>query len=493
MKYLLYFKMILLIFVVMFMFRFSVDAQSTGFFKQNSNTLLLPEQGVIVRAIARAESLPWIEMTQEQANQLHAKVECYTQRYRDYHLPHGQSVDVIWCDRERSGVVQYDGLGDGLIWTGQYLGSLALRYAVEPSEALRQQILAILDTFDMLMHVSGRTGYLARYAGPADDSGYIPYYRQYGKGEDPNRPGLGKRAFRGVPPYASYVWLGHSSRDAYDGFLFGMALTWKFVKDPEIQQRLVALTSCVSNRMLRDGFWIFDGQCGITNPVPTFRLGFTRLFLSVLPKEYGGSNHQGVLSCDGTSLSLEAILYRWISLTYGCRLGLLSLFGENGRSKYADSYFPTNLTFITLASLCALETDENDRIKLQRVLRNLYQKEVSDHLNPHFAAIYMLFTGDVDNNDARVTLQGQLLDFPDDKWGRVVDLRNDPDIEHYNDEFTKYALLTSERHVETFMWQRSPCESHGGREDPVEYPGLDLLLPYWMGRVAGVIPAPDVE
>lgn len=470
----------------------NVDGHSEQTEKQNLS-LLLPEQETVLRGIARGESTTWMAMTREQANRLHEQVEIYAQRYRDYHLPHGQSVDVVWTDRERSGVALYDGLGDGLIWTGQYLGSLALRYAVEPSEDLRQQILAILDKFDLLMHVSGRTGYLARYAGPADDPGYFPYYQQYGKGEDPDRPGLGNRAYQGAPPYEDYVWLGHSSRDAYDGFLFGMALTWKYVDDPEIQLRLEALTTCVADRMLRDSFWVFDGQGGITNPTPTFRLAYTRLFLSVLPEDYGGNNDRGFLSCDGSGLSLQAVKYQWIDLTYGCRLGALSLFGENARGKYAGSYFPANLTFITMASLCALETDEKDLAKLQRVLRNLYQKEVSDHLNAHFAAIYMLFTGDVEDNDARATLQGQLLDFPDDKWGRAVDLRNDPNVEQYDEDHTKYAQLTHERPVETFIWQRSPCKSHGGRDDNVEYPGLDLLLPYWMGRVAGVIPAPDTE
>jgi len=59
-----------------------------------------------------------------------------------------------------------------------------------------------------------------------------------------------------------------------------------------------------------------------------------------------------------------------------------------------------------------------------------------------------------------------------------------------SEEYTKYAQLPHERVPTDFMWQRSPCVSHGSFDLPYELPGIDVFLPYWMGRVAGVIPAP---
>jgi hypothetical protein len=87
--------------------------------------------------------------------------------------------------------------------------------------AARSRILAVLKRFDVLIRVTGTDGYIVRYAGPADCPPFREYYRAYGRGEDPKRPGLGTCAYRGKGPYADLVWLGNSSRDAYDGVLFG--------------------------------------------------------------------------------------------------------------------------------------------------------------------------------------------------------------------------------------------------------------------------------
>lgn len=40
-----------------------------------------------------------------------------------------------------------------------------------------------------------------------------------------------------------------------------------------------------------------------------------------------------------------------------------------------------------------------------------------------------------------------------------------------------------------FLWQRDPFQLVGGGSDTIEGPGVDYILPYWMGRYYGVIPA----
>lgn len=119
---------------------------------------------------------------------------------------------------------------------------------------------------------------------------------------------------------------------------------------------------------------------------------------------------------------------------------------------------------------------------------------VSDHLNAHFAAIYQAGTGNRDNVEARAVLQGMLIDYPDPpKFFRAVDHRTDPGIEGRDDAYTRYALLAREQVPDDFIWQRSPCLRHGKQDLPYELPGIDVFLPYWMGRVAGVIPPPHTE
>jgi hypothetical protein len=71
----------------------------------------------------------------------------------------------------------------------------------------------------------------------------------------------------------------------------------------------------------------------------------------------------------------------------------------------------------------------------------------------------------------------------------VVDHR-ESGVEMHDENLTKYALLSRERVPNDFYWQRSPCLAHGGQDLPYEFPGIDVFLPYWMGRVIGVIPPP---
>jgi uncharacterized protein (TIGR03437 family) len=44
-----------------------------------------------------------------------------------------------------------------------------------------------------------------------------------------------------------------------------------------------------------------------------------------------------------------------------------------------------------------------------------------------------------------------------------------------------------------FLWQRDPFQLAGGGVDTIEGAGVDYILPYWMGRYYGVIPAVNVQ
>jgi uncharacterized protein (TIGR03437 family) len=48
------------------------------------------------------------------------------------------------------------------------------------------------------------------------------------------------------------------------------------------------------------------------------------------------------------------------------------------------------------------------------------------------------------------------------------------------------VIPVSERVQTDFLWQRSPFLLYGGGEGKIEAPGIDLILPYWMGRYYGM-------
>jgi len=428
---------------------------------------LLPGQEAVLRGLARGQAAPWIPMAPAQANALYDKAEQQFRGHQAHHLPHGLSVDVFWTDKTRTAPFRYETVGDSAAWAGHYLAAVALRYKVTGDKALLQDIQAVLDKFELLTKVTGRTGYIARYAGPASDNAYQEYYKVYGRGEDPDRPGLGKWAYRGVEPYTDLVWLGNSSRDAYDGFNFGLATTWANVPDETIRARIRNIVTTVADRLVADEFYVLDGKGHRTRPTGTWRLAWLRTIATVAPDKYPDlvtDYYAGIERLLQADPKVYPITYK--------------------------EYFANNLGFIRWYVLCTLETDPEVKARLQATLRAMYRL-VQDHLNAHFAAIYLAATGD-DNAAARATLQGQLIDIPGPpRWTKLVDYRDDPNMPlRENTDFGQYALLAHERVPSDFIWQRSPLVSHGSADASYEFPGIDLFLPYWMGRAAGQIPAP---
>lgn len=430
-----------------------------------AETGLTDGQAAALRAIARGESFAWPEITGEQAAGLHGKAEEALRVYQTRHLPHGLHCNVWWNDYDRSGVDSLEGCGDSVCWTGHYLAALAFKYSVTKDQPTLDAIIAVIDKIDMLSRVSGREGFIARYAGPATDEGYKKYYERYGKA-DPDRPGFGVKAYPGVEPFADLVWLGHSSRDSYDGVNLGLSATWKYVGVPEVRDRIRTLVERVGDRLIADGFAVIDGKGNQWGAQDTFKASWLRTMLSVSPEKYGELDQD-----------------------YG---EALREFGERQPiSQYHEQYFSNNLVFVRIAAIAMLESDPERLTFVRDTVRGWYTGHLQDDLNAHFSAMYLLITGD-DAPAARAVVQGMLVDYPAlPKWVRLVDHRERTDIEKHDERNAAHAFLTHERVPDEFLWQQPPGLLYQwDRSIPLEMPGVDIFLPYWMGRVAGAVPAP---
>ncbi len=424
---------------------------------------LTGEQEQSLRAIARGEPGEWPGLSADQQALVREKAESYLVRYQEAHQPHGSTAEVLWTDRERSSVERYEGLGDGVTWTGHYLAALALRQSVEHSEETLDEIVDVLDHLDALISMTGRDGYVPRYAGPADDPAYERYYSRYGRGPSLFRPGLGTRAYHGVATYEDLVWLGNSSRDTYDGVHFGLAAAWAYVDDEEVRARVKALVIRIGRRLEADRFFVLDGRGHVTRPTLQWRCAWLRLLLSAAPEEF-------------SQLRARYVLFSKVFRRVGFSL----------RPVWASDYFPNNLGMIRMFTLCTLEDNPDMRAEYQEMAREEYHREGATHLNAHFAAIYLLVTGD-DDATATATVEGCLLDFPNEKWAGPVDNRALPGVEMRDERFARYAFLPSERPHNDFLWQRPPALAIRTLDEPREYPGVDMFLPYWMARVARML------
>jgi hypothetical protein len=408
----------------------------------------------------------WDGLSREQYAELRKSAADYLDRYQSAHEPHGYTANLHWADRDRTELLAYGGLGDGAIWTGHYLAALAFHYAVEPSQELLGAIADTLAAIDLLTRVTGKEGYIARYLGPASDPWYQPYYAQYGDGPSVLRPGLGTQAYLGAPPHAHLVWLGNSSRDTYDGIHFGLAAVWREVGDPAIRAQVRVIVERVGKALTTDHFLLLDGQGHIQLPNPSFYCAWLRLMLTVCPDTFRNERPYYDFGV-------------WLFFVVDW------LIGPGLHPVDESRYYPNNLDLARMFTLCTMEENPERRMAYQKVLRRNYRDDLATHLNAHFAAIYLFATGDR-GRGAIATLEGCLADFPPDKFLHVPEPVDAPTATGYADQ----ALFVRQRPMSDFIWQRPPARFPKGPPSATEYPGIDFLLPYWMGRAMGLIAAP---
>jgi hypothetical protein len=419
---------------------------------------LTPAQSAALDAIARREPLrPWPGLAAQQVEALQRKAAECLLNYQRYHQPHGLTADILFDSRERRRVEKLEGIGDAATWTGHYLAALGFRYDATRSKEVLLELGKVLDSLEVLTHVSGKAGFLARFAGPADDAAFEHYYSVYGAGANPARPGLGTWAFRGAGAYSNMVWLSYTSRDVYIAVNLGLATAWRLVPDGPQRARLKVLVELILDRLIQDGWAITDpeGHESRWRSTPSMAVALLRTGASVNPGRYLK------LYQEKARLALEAPAP---TLCGRC------------------DYFPNNLEFAIHHVLAALETEPAWRSNYQEKLRQMWA-QVSDHLNAWFAVLYVSATGDLENERAVATLQGALLDYPSiPRWDRAVDQGRRPGLATVTEEgktWSRYALPVRERVPTDFLWQRSPFQLQGGGNGPLEYPGLDFLLAYW--------------
>lgn len=430
--------------------------------------MLLPEQEGALRSIARhTHHVAWPELTSAQAADLFAMAEDYLEDCRVHHMPDGMILSTEWTDRDRTAVLHYHDTGDSAIWTGVYLAMTAFRDAVLRTDESRATLWAALDTADRLTWISGRPGYVPRYAGRFDPA-LLPLLTRVDLGQSP-REVSGSPVFEGAPPYEHLVWRGSSSRDTYDGIRFGLAAAWALTSDPAVKARAGALVERIVDRLIADKWVIIDGRGDRTRTSPGWRAAWIGVARAVNPERYAH-----------------------LSGRYDRDMILFRLVGMGLRPKHSAKYYPNNLRFLRLAALAMVETDASHRTRVVKRVRRNYTHGGWDHLNAFFAAVYVTATGDTGHTAARATLQGMLADYPPPpRWSTHYPEGSRPGYEGRRAGHARHALLTHEQVVRDFLWQRSPTILYGGRDLVMTYPGLDLTLPYWMGRYAGAIPAPE--
>jgi hypothetical protein len=111
-----------------------------------------------------------------------------------------------------------NGIGDSAIWTGTLLASQALRLRATGAPDARARVRDLVSTMHLWLNVSGQPGLLVRYA--KESSKTFPF-------AIPDVDCNNQRVHCGVDHGGTkYDFVGHISRDQYQGLILGLALAY---------------------------------------------------------------------------------------------------------------------------------------------------------------------------------------------------------------------------------------------------------------------------
>jgi len=377
--------------------------------------------------------------------------------FETYHMPYGQAANMWYTNYTRQTIGEYHAIGDSATFTGYYLGGLCNKYAVTGDSATLAQINAVLDTIDWMTVCTGKTGYIPRFVGLANDPAYQSYYQNYGNGYDSC-----------VAPWQNYVWLDYSSRDTYTGVGFGLANVWIHVADSATRVKCQTITERIIDRLIADSWNVVSPNGQFTNWTPGFATLWQRLGITMNNGKYGSQ------------------------YAYGTTFGLWhDTNGMDTYDKWYADYFANVLNTCLLYGVRKLETNTDKINILNDHLLQAAESVGGDHLNAHMAACYVGATGDYTRNVPRGVRQACLIDLPSGaNWMVAVDNSANPAYPHKDADSSLYAIMPHDRVHGEYVWQQSPCDLAGGANVPIAYMMLDKFVPYWMGRQCGAIPAP---
>lgn len=419
-------------------------------------------------------------------------------KLRRDHLPHGTLLmahmsapsTATWLEAYRAGGAGNVGVaapegdgGDSAIWTGHYLAGEALRWAATRDPRALEAVRHAIGGLSALLEVHGDTGLLARVAAPEAS----PMGQRIA-----TFPRVVRRVMRGEP------WVGTSgargiSRDQYMGAFLGLALAHDLVADPDVRGRSRLLVERMLDYLVANRWYVDEDRAAFD------------------PSNPGGSGFP-TFWAPGVDQKLNALLIGR-QVAPGKYDAEIARVGPGTETQWLahwttafdiESYYKFNLAHGTAFNYFRLETDAGrwrDMLRAFLVLRRV----TGHHRNPHFELIHASVDPSLRPTLGSAAREGlrRFLARPHRQVApAVVDLSG---ITFVTVQVPVYALpgrtaaastqtLPSEPTDPTlrppggdFLWQRNPFyvvrPNQGSAH--VEPPGIDLTLPFWMGRHLG--------
>jgi hypothetical protein len=477
----------------------------------------------------------WV--TSAPTSSTHDRARAYNEFLRDDSLVYNAVGEMQYSDPPTySKVSAAVDLADSAIWTGSYLAAEALRLRATGSSDARANVRNLVQTIHLAFKVSGEPATLARFVAPG---GQRPAYAT------PDLDCTNTQEMHCGVTYngTQYDYLGHVSRDQYQGVMLGYAIAYEALTDADadvkqtIRDDVVAL---VKELMTERSIPLIVNYNGIAFPVATANLRFVVLdhlemlnggieldFSSSSTELYGFQEftpdladiiHQipGLTWVPSIPRASSAIMlasffqvgmlvtkdvpasandYNTIQSYYLTHplpggsindwLGVAKQWSDT--STCGQSYFANNITMEPMYNLARLETDPTRQATIQgTILNTTMWPDFVNTKNSFFSFIYAANEATVDPSVVPNAVT-QLSEFPaPPRVQHPVDLRNNPaypvDANCPTQVDHSTAIDISARVVGDFLWQRDPWELYDPGNLDQTFPGVDYMVAYWMAR-----------
>lgn len=391
--------------------------------------------------------------------------------------------------RPEAGVIHEASDNDGL-WTAVYVGAQSFRYAVtrdrSARESARRSMRAMLD----LVRLTGIPGFPARAVitrgelARGEVDGYNP-------DETVRVPGEADRIWFPSPVDPQVLCKGDTSSDELDGHYFAWLVFHDLAADEADRKAVAATVEAVTDNLLRNDLTLV-GHTGR----PTRWAIYHPRFINDDPEwwEERGLNSLSMLAYLKIASHIcgherYAAKYRELVEKHHYLLNAVS-------QKVAVPWWDVNhsddqMAFLMLYSILRLERDPGHRRLLLQSLERSWRIERPEG-SPFFNFVYGAITGRPCDREAAIQA---LQDWPWElvEWETRGSHRHDVRVlvrrgEGRASSQLDRALSPAERRL--MRWNGNPYQPDGGTPDGrSEEDGSAWLLPYWMGRYHGLIPA----
>jgi len=433
------------------------------------------------------------------------KAAYFDQVAREQHLSGDGLLRNLTLTEDLQSIEKYHHVENTILWSGIYLGSQALRYAVTGDSRTLENAETVVAALRQLTNVTGVRGLYGRsFARPGvkynyDGSGTVSWTDSTAAG------------------YEGWSFRNDVSKDGYDGLIFGYALAMEHFEDPALLDDIRQLLAEIGEHLMQNGLNIIDTDGEVTEHGALYHSawddfpGFNALLASSFIKTIQTATadeelddfYYACLMRMRDHVECPDIETTDLGAYIESMEGMLNLFLPNCKQNY-DNF---DMCYQAIYPLLRREKDEQLRERLLDVLRNnMFHTDDPDHQsiapigNSFFTFAYAALIGDGPDddpvladavNEAVCTLKL----FPAEKFERYIPAGVQDEVcrTRLDKPAAAEPIPLDVYAFDNYLWRLDFFEIQEERSENrrLIWSPEDYLLAYWLGRYHGLI-GPDL-